>query len=133
MLSIGELAKGAGVKVPTIRYYEQIGLLAAPPRTEGLQRRYDANAVERLNFIRHARDLGFNIDDIRELLALSAQPQQPCENADKITARHLAAVDQRISQLTALRGELKRMLADCHGGCVAECRVIESLAAPIAN
>jgi DNA-binding transcriptional MerR regulator len=130
MLSIGALAKEAGVKVPTIRYYEQIGLLEVPPRTEGQQRRYDPEAVRRLNFIRHSRELGFEIDDIRELLSLSAQPHRPCENADKITARHLDAVDLRIKQLTALRKELKRMLDDCHGGCVAECRVIDSLSAP---
>jgi DNA-binding transcriptional MerR regulator len=86
MRSIGELAKEAGVKVPTIRYYEQIGLLAAPPRTDGQQRRYDDHAASRLHFIRHARHLGFEIDDIRELLALSAQPGKPCDNADKITA-----------------------------------------------
>jgi DNA-binding transcriptional MerR regulator len=66
MRSIGELAKEAGVKVPTIRYYEQIGLLAAPPRTDGQQRRYDDHAVSRLHFIRHARHLGFEIDDIRK-------------------------------------------------------------------
>jgi DNA-binding transcriptional MerR regulator len=133
MLSIGALAREAGVKVPTIRYYEQIGLLEVPPRTEGQQRRYDAEAVRRLNFIRHSRELGFEIDDIRELLSLSAQPNRPCENADKITARHLDAVDLRIKQLTALRNELKRMLDDCHGGCVAECRVIDSLSGPISR
>jgi DNA-binding transcriptional MerR regulator len=128
MLSIGELARGASVKVPTIRYYEQIGLLGSPLRTEGKQRRYDDRALQKLNFIRHARELGFEIDDIRELLALSAQPENPCENADKITARHLTAVDQRIQQLTKLRAELSRMLDDCKGGCVAHCQVIESLA-----
>lgn len=128
-MSIGALAKEAGVKVPTIRYYEQIGLLEAPPRTDGQQRRYDPGAVRRLNFIRHCRDLGFDIEDIRELLSLSAQPNRPCENADKITARHLDAVDHRIRRLSALRKELKRMLDECHGGCVAECRVIESLSA----
>ncbi|MFC7697386.1 helix-turn-helix domain-containing protein [Bradyrhizobium sp. GCM10028915] len=129
MLSIGALAKEAGVKVPTIRYYEQIGLLEAPPRTEGQQRRYGAETVRRLNFIRHSRELGFEIDDIRELLSLSAQPSGPCEDADKIAARHLDAVDLRIRQLTLLRNELKRMLDECRGGSVAECRVIDSLSA----
>ncbi|MGR4928161.1 helix-turn-helix domain-containing protein [Bradyrhizobium sp. CAR08] len=129
MLSIGALAKEAGVKVPTIRYYEQIGLLEAPSRTEGQQRRYGAETVRRLNFIRHSRELGFEIDDIRELLSLSAQPSGPCEDADKIAARHLDAVDLRIRQLTLLRNELKRMLDECRGGSVAECRVIDSLSA----
>jgi DNA-binding transcriptional MerR regulator len=129
-ISIGELSRRTDVKVPTIRYYEQVGLLAAPLRTEGKQRRYGAPEVTRLNFIKHSRELGFEVDDIRELLALSAQPEQPCENADKITARHLSAVDQRISQLKGLRGELARMLDNCDGGCVADCRVLESLGNP---
>jgi DNA-binding transcriptional MerR regulator len=129
-VSIGELSRKTGVKVPTIRYYEQVGLLAAPARTEGRQRRYGEPDITRLNFIKHSRELGFEVDDIRELLALSAQPEQPCENADKITARHLVAVDQRISKLTALRTELTRMLDDCNGGCVADCRVLESLGMP---
>ncbi|SHG73034.1 MerR family transcriptional regulator [Bradyrhizobium erythrophlei] len=128
--SIGELSRQTGVKVPTIRYYEQVGLLSVPARTEGKQRRYGATDIMRLNFIRHGRELGFEVDDIRELLALSAQPEKPCDDADKITARHLAAVDQRISQLTALRGELTRMLDNCNGGRVADCRVLESLGMP---
>ena len=129
-VSIGELSRQTGVKVPTIRYYEQVGLLSVPARTEGKQRRYGATDIMRLNFIRHGRELGFEVDDIRELLALSAQPERPCDDADKITARHLAAVDQRISQLTALRGELTRMLDNCNGGRVADCRVLESLGMP---
>jgi DNA-binding transcriptional MerR regulator len=129
-LSIGDLARRAEVKVPTIRYYEGIGLLPPPPRTHGQQRRYDMAAVARLNFIRHARELGFEIDDIRELLALSAQPERHCANADEIAARHLAAVDQRIRQLRALRSELGKMLAACEGGCIADCRVLESLSLP---
>lgn len=121
--------KGGRGKGPDHPYYEQIGLLETPPRTEGQQRRYRAEAVRRLNFIRHSRELGFEIEDIRELLSLTTQPSGPCENADKIAARHLEAVDLRIKQLTLLRNELKRMLDDCHGGCVAECRVIDSLSA----
>lgn len=131
--SIGELARRTAVKVPTIRYYEQIGLLPAPPRTGGQQRRYGRAAVERLDFIRHARTLGFEVEDIRELLALSAQPSQPCTDADSIAARHLAAVEQRINQLEALRGELRKMLDACEGGCVADCRVLESLSLPAPN
>jgi DNA-binding transcriptional MerR regulator len=112
-VSIGELSRQTGVKVPTIRYYEQVGLLAAPLRTVSKQRRYGAPDITRLNFVRHCRNLGFDVADIRELLALSAQPEQPCANADKITARHLAAVDQRISQLKA---ELSPNFGDGRGG-----------------
>ncbi|GGE51742.1 MerR family transcriptional regulator [Agaricicola taiwanensis] len=128
--SIGELARRTAVKVPTIRYYEQIGLLPEPPRTEGQQRRYGPDAVKRLDFIRHARTLGFEVEDIRELLALSAEPSQPCAGADAIATRHLAAVEQRIRQLNALRGELRKMIDACDGRCVAECQVLESLSVP---
>jgi DNA-binding transcriptional MerR regulator len=127
-LSIGELSRQVAVKVPTIRYYEQIGLLPVPPRTEGRQRRYGAQAVSRLRFIRHARDLGFEVEAIRELLSLSAMPEQPCEPADRIVLRHLESVERRIEQLSLLRAELRHMLDDCTQGQVRECRIIQVLA-----
>lgn len=126
--SIGELARQAKVKVPTIRYYEQIGLLPSPPRTQGQQRRYDASHAARLNFVRHARELGFDIDAIRELLAVSAKPNQPCAEVDEMARRHMAEIDRRIAHLAALRGELQRMVDECGHGRVGECRVIETLA-----
>jgi len=84
MYAIGELSRRTGVKVPTIRYYEQMGLISAPDRSEGNQRRYERADLERLTFIRHARDLGFPIEAIRELLSLSRHPDEPCERADHI-------------------------------------------------
>jgi DNA-binding transcriptional MerR regulator len=78
MLSIGALSKRVGVKIPTIRYYEQVGLLPEPERSESNQRRYDGGGVDRLGFIRHARDLGFSIQAIRELIYLSEQPDRSC-------------------------------------------------------
>lgn len=125
--AIGEVSRQTGIKVPTIRYYENVGLLASPARTAGKQRRYGAVDVARLNFIRHARDLGFEISDIRELLSLSAEPEQSCKEVDAIARRHLADVDRRISQLTTLRTELRRMVEECRQGRVRECRVIEAL------
>lgn len=125
---IGELARRTGVKVPTVRYYEQIGLLPSPPRTEGQQRRYDADHVTRLNFIRHARELGFEVDAIRELLAMNARPEQSCAEVDEIARRHIAEIDRRIAHLTTLRAELQRTLDECGRGRVCECRVIETLA-----
>jgi DNA-binding transcriptional MerR regulator len=127
-LTIGELAKRTGVKVQTIRYYETIELLPVPDRTEGNQRRYDDHAANTLRFIRHARDLGFEIGQIRDLLSLAAHPEQPCADADTIARHHLKQVEQRITVLQSLRGELKRMVRQCSGGRVATCRVIESLA-----
>src|SRR5215213_10029629 len=127
-VSIGELSRRTGVKVPTIRYYEQVALMPAPPRTEGKQRRYGPAAVDRLNFIRHARELGFEVEAIRTLLSLQDHPDQPCVAADQIARARLAEVEQRIASLTALKSELERMVRECACGRVAECRVIEILA-----
>jgi DNA-binding transcriptional MerR regulator len=126
-ISIGEVSRLTSVKVATIRYYETVGLLGSPARTEGKQRRYGAADVTQLNFIRHARELGFEVNDIRELLALSTQPDRSCKEVDVIARRHLLEVNRRIDQLAALQGELRRMVAECGHGRVGECRVIETL------
>ncbi len=127
-LPIGELARRAAVKVPTIRYYEQIGLMPETDRTEGQQRRYDKTAVARLAFIRHARELGFEVDAIRTLLSLQDDPNQSCARADEIAKARLAEVEGRIASLNALRKELRKMVEECACGRVGECRVIETLA-----
>jgi DNA-binding transcriptional MerR regulator len=127
-IPIGQLARRSGVKVPTIRYYEQEGLLSTPARTEGGQRRYDEAALARLRFVRHARELGFELQAIRELLTLSTQPDRPCAEVDWIARRQMVEVERRIGQLVALRAELKRMLDECGQGRVCDCRVIEALA-----
>jgi DNA-binding transcriptional MerR regulator len=126
-VSIGRLAAITGVKVPTIRFYEQNGLIPPPRRTEGGQRRYDASAVRRLNFIRHARDLGFDMEDIRQLLALSEHPAMPCHKAEEIAHHHLKEVEAKIARLRLIRSELKRMIEACGGGSVAECRILETI------
>lgn len=125
--TIGHAARQTGCKVQTIRYYEQIGLLAPPDRSEGNQRLYMQADIDRLGFIRHARDLGFSIEAIRELLTMAGRPGMPCQDADAIAARHLEDVKERIARMQALQAELERMLAQgCHGE-IAECRVIEVL------
>lgn len=126
-LTIGKLAETSGCKVPTIRYYEQIGLMPAPARTQGNQRLYDARAAQRLAFIRHARDLGFTLDDIRDLLSLSEHPEMPCAAADAIARRHLEAVRDRIDSLRRLEGELEKIATACQADTVRDCRVIEML------
>ena len=125
---IGEVARQTGIKVPTIRFYEQIGLLPAPPRSKSNRRCYRESDVGRLTFIRHARELGFEVGAIRTLLALQDQPEISCGQIDALVGDHLTAVDRKITRLVALRGELQQMLACCKGGRVAECRVIESIA-----
>ena len=125
--SIGELASETGVKVPTIRYYEGIGLLPAPPRSEGNQRRYDAASLERLRFIAHARAMGFPMDELRVLLKIAGHRDAPCEDIDALVRARLTEVEDRIARLTALRGELEGMLESHHHGTVADCRVVEVL------
>lgn len=127
MLSIGKLSRRTGVKQPTIRYYEQIELLPEPERSEGNQRLYDQVAVDRLTFIRHARELGFPLGAIRDLLSLTDDPAQPCDAADAIARAQLIEVQRRIARLEALKRELNRMIEQCRGGSIADCRVIEVL------
>ena len=127
MLTIGKLGDAAGVKVPTIRYYEQIGLLPAAERSSGNQRLYSRTALDRLAFIRHARELGFPLDAIRDLLGMSDRPDQPCHEVDSIARAQLVAVEGRITRLMALKSELERMVSQCAGGRISDCRVIEVL------
>jgi len=125
--SIGELASETGVKVPTIRYYEGIGLLPEPPRTEGNQRRYDASALERLRFIAHARAMGFPMEELRVLLRIAGHRDAPCDDIDALVRGRLTEVEDRIRRLTALRTELTGMLQSHQHGTVADCRVVEVL------
>jgi DNA-binding transcriptional MerR regulator len=126
--AIGEAARRSGVKVPTVRYYEQIGLLPAASRSEGNRRLYDGRDLDRLAFIRHARELGFGVEAIRTLLSLQDNPEQPCAAADAIARSRLIEVEKRIASLNALRDELRRMVEQCANGRVGDCRVIETLA-----
>ena len=127
MLSIGTLAKRTGTKVQTVRYYEQIGLMPEPGRTDGGQRRYGAAELDRLAFIRHSRDLGFPLDAIRELLDLSDSPEKSCAQIDAVAQRQLKAVEARIARLQSLKAELQRMISECHSDRVADCRILEVL------
>ena len=129
MLSIGELSRLTAVKIPTIRYYEKIGLLSEPVRSDGNQRRYPERELERLSFIRHARDLGLPILSIRELIELGNYPEKPCADADRIARQHLGQVKQRISLLKNLEAELERIVSGCGADHQIEnCYVIRSLA-----
>lgn len=127
MLTIGTLAKRTGTKVQTIRYYEQIGLMPEPGRTEGGQRRYGDAGLDRLAFIRHSRELGFSLKAIRELLDLSDSPERSCAQIDAVAQRQLHEVEARIARLEALRIELRRMLSECSADRVADCRILEVL------
>jgi Cu(I)-responsive transcriptional regulator len=126
--SIGSLARATGTKVETIRYYERIGLWPAPVRTRGNYRSYDESHLARLSFIRRARDLGFSLDQVRDLLRLADDRDRPCEAVDVIARQHLDAVERKIADLAALRDELADLIGQCGRGTIAECRIIETLA-----
>lgn len=128
MIAIGPLSKRTGVNIETIRYYERIKLIPLPARTDSGRRVYGAEDVRRLTFIRHARDLGFDIAAIKTMLRLQDVPEASCKQVSRIAADQLAAVESRIRRLRRLKTELTRMIAECDNGKVATCRVIEVLA-----
>ncbi|MDQ0327110.1 Cu(I)-responsive transcriptional regulator [Rhodopseudomonas julia] len=127
LLRIGDLAAATGTKIVTIRYYEKIGLLPAPPRTGGNYRAYSQTHQERLSFIRRSRALGFTLDEIRELLDLSAETERDCAAVDRLVTSHLAEVEDKIADLQRLASELRRMKESCRGGTIDQCRIIEAL------
>lgn len=126
-MKIGELSRATGTNIETIRYYERIGLLPAPDRTAANYRSYGDAHRARLAFVRHSRELGFTIEEVRSLLDLSDDPTRECDEADRIATRHLEQVEEKIAQLTLLRDELTRIVGRCRGGVAADCRVIEAL------
>lgn len=128
-MQIGDLSRASGVNIETIRYYERIGLLPAPARQANGRRVYGEAAARRLGFVRHARQLGFELSAVRVLLTLQEQPEASCEDASRIAQGQLDAVEERIARLCKLREELSRMVSQCRQGTVSECRVIEALTA----
>lgn len=126
-LTIGDIASKSGVLVETIRYYESIDLMPKPERTAGKQRRYTEDDIKRLSFIRHARELGFDVSAIRDILGMVNDSNASCAKIDGIAQAHLTAVEEKIASLQTLRKELKRMLASCNTGTIADCQVIEVL------
>nr|WP_149536832.1 helix-turn-helix domain-containing protein [Siccirubricoccus phaeus] len=128
MIPIGQLAREAGCKVQTVRWYEEIGLLPPAARTEGGHRLYGRPHRARLTFIRHAREFGFGLEAIRRLLDLAARPERPCGDAHALAVSQLAEVEAKLRRLAALRDELARLAGSgCSGGVAAECRVLGTL------
>lgn len=127
-LTIGNLARATETTVETIRYYEKLGLLPKPDRTAGNYRAYGPTELGRLSFIRRARDLGFPLEQVRDLLALADRQDHPCAEVDELARRHLEQVERKIADLQALGRELSAMVEACGGGAIADCRVIDALA-----
>jgi MerR family copper efflux transcriptional regulator len=132
--TIGAAAKQTGCSVPTIRYYEEIGLLGIAPRTEGNQRHFDQAAIRRLTFIRRCRDHGFTIEQVRQLVELVDQPNRDCAEVRDIAQVHLQEVQRKVAELQALGASLSAFVRSCNtacaGGPAASCTILEDLAMP---
>ena len=126
-MTIAAVARTAGLKVETVRWYESVGLIPKPPRSSGNYRVYGREHVERLVFIKRSRDLGFTLDEVRALLDLADHPQRDCMEVDGIARRHLAEVERKAADLERLAEELRRVIASCDGGSVADCKIVGSL------
>jgi MerR family mercuric resistance operon transcriptional regulator len=126
--TIGELAALSGVRVETIRYFERIGLLSRPQRTAGGHRLFSASDLARLNFVRRAREMGFSQAEVRALMSLSSGEMVACGEVKAMAEHHLAMIRQRIRDLGELEKSLSSTVAQCAGGRMAKCPVIESIA-----
>lgn len=123
----GELAKRAGCNLETIRYYEKIGLMAAAPRDESGYRAYDENLARQLRFILRARELGFTIEQIRGLLALTEGGHQTCAEVKARTEEHLADIRKKIADLRRMTRILDDLAAKCVGGQTSDCAILDAL------
>lgn len=132
-LSIGFVARQTGCTVPTIRYYEEIGLLPPAGRTEAGQRQFDERTIRRLGFIRRCRDFGFSIEQVRELVGLVDASDRPCAEVRDIAATHLVEVRRKLDELKALEASLSAFVCSCESACVGgpavDCTILEDLAA----
>lgn len=127
-MKIGEIAARTGLNVETVRYYEREGLVAPPIRTAANYRSYGEEHLKRLTFVRRARDLGFSLSQVRELLDLADDRDRPCGAVDALAREQRAKVSQKITELTALRRELDRLIGDCKRGRISDCLIIDALA-----
>lgn len=126
--SIGDLAKQSGVKVVTIRYYEQIGLLPSSGRTAGNYRSYSQDHLDRLCFVRRSRDLGFSLEEVRNLLRLAETDESNCADVCQMAEQHLQEVEKKIADLKRLADELRSVSAACNGKRpMADCRILAAL------
>jgi Cu(I)-responsive transcriptional regulator len=126
-LTIREAARAAGTTPETVRYYERLGVLPPARRAANNYRRYARSDVRRLVFLRKGRELGFSLDDLQTLLAVSDDPNRDCAEVDRLTAAHLEAVERKIADLQRLADELRHLSRQCRGGRIRECRIIEAL------
>ncbi len=123
----GELAKRFGCHLETIRYYEKIGLLPPPVRSEGGYRLYQIDDQRRLRFLLRGRELGFSIDELRSLLSLVDSEAYTCGEIQSLTVNHLGSVRRKVKDLKRLERTLVRISNECSGGAVPKCPVVDAL------
>ncbi len=128
--SIGKLSAETGVNIETIRYYERIAIMPAPPRTDGGQRVYGNDHLKRLTFIRRSRELGFSLDEVRALLGLAGGHALTCAEVSDMAQAHIAGIRQKVKDLRKLERVLTDLAARCHGRKVPECPILDALGAP---
>ncbi len=130
-LTIGDLAERTGLNVPTIRYYEEIGLIPAAKRRPSGHRFYDGEAEELLTFVRHCRDFGFPIEQVRELVSLAKSEERDCFETREIAQTHLNSVRTKLAELRALERSLSRFVKSCSdmcaGGPATQCTILQDL------
>lgn len=126
-LTIGRLSTRAAVNIETVRYYERIGLLPPPPRTEGGHRLYGEPHVKKLTFVRRARELGFTLEEIRALLRLADERPPSCARARSLATKHLTDVREKIADLKRMERVLTQTVALCAEGDRPECPLLEAL------
>ena len=129
-MNIGEASERSGLPAKTIRYYEDISLVA-PDRAENGYRDYSSSDVHRLRFLHRARNLGFSIDEIRDLLKLWADRRRSARDVKTLTERHIAELDRKIAELGEMRATLAHLAHCCDGGDRPDCPIIESLAGEV--
>jgi Cu(I)-responsive transcriptional regulator len=128
MLNIGQVAKQTGVTVEAIRFYEKQNLIATPQRSQSGYRQYPLETIKRVRFIQHAKDAGFTLKDVGELLALRREPGTSCTDIKLCTLKKIEEVDKKISDLNKIREALSRMIMKCSGrGALSECPILEEL------
>ncbi|HLF39694.1 MAG TPA: heavy metal-responsive transcriptional regulator [Burkholderiales bacterium] len=129
-LTIGKVARSAGLAIDTVRFYEREGLLDKPARTASGYRHYTIDAVARLRFIRQAKDLGFSLSEIKELLALRVAPGKSCADVKARAEAKIADVEQRIAQLNRMKRALTKLATACSGrGPTSTCPILEAMEA----
>lgn len=127
-LTIGQVARAANVHVETLRYYERRGLVPKPPRSPSLYRYYPEDTVPRVQFVKHAQELGFSLLEIRDLLSLRAAPKARCADVKRRTATKIEEIEAKIRALQAMRRALRRLVSQCDGELPASaCPILEAL------